>query len=423
MIVSCFPTRIVNNERPGQGIADIKRSGFSNVVLDYSMYCTENDLEYVGKKDIRRGRKYSVSENPKELKEAVSQFEAKCESEGLAFSFALMPHLKRDTEREDLNLLLKELAEECIINCGRAGCRYLVVRPLFAGITKDAVWEVNKEFYLSLVPLARENNVTLLLENQCKNVNGHLVRGICSDGRAASEWVDCLNAEVGEERFGFCMDVGVCNLCGQNMYDFVSELGSRIKAVILRDCNGNEENSMLPFTCVNKRSSQTDWRNLIRGLREMGFDGMLAVDFSDTAAVFPPILRPALLQLAKEVADYFKWQIGLENLLKKYPSVVLFGAGNMCRNYMKCYGEKYPPLFTCDNNKSLWGTFVCGLEVKSPEKLLEIPKDCAVFICNVYYREIEKQLRDMRIKNPIEYFNDEYMPTFYFDRLEDGGKR
>ena len=423
MIVSCFPTGIVNSERPGQGIADIKRSGFSNVVLDYSMYCLENDLEYVGKKDVRRGRKYFVSENPKELKDAVSQFETKCKDEGLDFSFALMPYLKRDTEREDLNLLLKELAVECITNCGRTDCRYLVVRPLFAGITKDAVWEANKEFYLSLVPLARENNVTILLENQCKNVNGHLVRGICSDGRAASEWVDRLNAEAGEERFGFCMDVGVCNLCGQNMYDFASELGNRIKAVILRDCNGNEENSMLPFTCVNKRSSQTDWLNLIRGLREVGFDGVLALNFTDTAAAFSPILRPTLLCLAKEVADYFKWQISIESLLKKYPSVVLFGAGNMCRNYMKCYGESFPPLFTCDNNKALWGTSFCGLEVKNPERLKDIPQDCAVFICNVYYREIEQQLREMGIKNPIEYFNDEYMPTFYFDRLENGGKR
>ena len=36
----------------------------------------------------------------------------------------------------------------------------------------------------------------------------------------------------------------------------------------------------------------------------------------------------------------------------------------MCRNYMKCYGEKYPPKFTCDNNPKLWGTNFCGLEVK-----------------------------------------------------------
>lgn len=110
----------------------------------------------------------------------------------------------------------------------------------------------------------------------------------------------------------------------------------------------------------------------------------------------------------------------MENLLKGHKSVVLFGAGNMCRNYMKCYGEAYPPLYTCDNNPRLWGTTFNGLEVKAPESLKELPKDCVIFICNIYYREIERQLRDMGIENDIEFFNDEYMPSFYFDRLERG---
>lgn len=109
----------------------------------------------------------------------------------------------------------------------------------------------------------------------------------------------------------------------------------------------------------------------------------------------------------------------MEELIAKYTSRVLFGAGNMCRNYMKCYGEKFPPLFTCDNNPSRWGTKFCGLEVRSPESLRDLPEGCVVFVCNVYYREIEKQLREMRIKNPVEFFNDEYMPTFYFERVED----
>ena len=89
----------------------------------------------------------------------------------------------------------------------------------------------------------------------------------------------------------------------------------------------------------------------------------------------------------------------------------------MCRNYMKCYGEKYPPLFTCDNNPKLWGTMFESLEVKNPEALKHLPKDCCVVICNIYYREIETQLHEMGIVN-IGYFNDEYMPSFYFDRLE-----
>lgn len=62
--------------------------------------------------------------------------------------------------------------------------------------------------------------------------------------------------------------------------------------------------------------------------------------------------------------------------------------------------------------------YECGLLVKDPESLKKLAPDCAIFICNIYYREIEEQLKSMGIDNPIEFFNDEYMPSFYFDRLE-----
>ena len=57
---------------------------------------------------------------------------------------------------------------------------------------------------------------------------------------------------------------------------------------------------------------------------------------------------------------------------------------------------------------------ICGLEIKSPECLKDLAEDCVIFICNIYYREIQQQLRDMGIKNQIEFFNDEYMPSFQF---------
>ena len=68
--------------------------------------------------------------------------------------------------------------------------------------------------------------------------------------------------------------------------------------------------------------------------------------------------------------------------------------------------------------RRLWGTEFCGLEVKSPEALKNLPEDCGIFICNIYYKEIREQILEMGVKNPIEYFNDEYMPSFYLDRLE-----
>lgn len=421
MVISCFPTGIVNLKHPGQGIMDLSNAGFTNLLLDMSLCCPAGDFEELGtKKEVGYRKSHdeiSVMENPAALDGCLKKLLQEAKKHHIHVDAAYAPYLIRNTKQTNLNEQLERIIEESIRLCGKTGCQYLVVRPLFAGIDHDDEWQVNRAYYLRLAIVAKECNVMLLLENQCRDMGGHLVRGICSDGSIAAEWIDRLNAECSEERFGFCMDSGVCNICGQNMYEFVRTLGKRLKMVILRDCDGHRESSMLPFTCSYQRQSQTDWLNLIRGLREIEFDGHLALAMSDTAAAFSPLLRPQLLAMAKSVAEYFKWQIEIESILKKYPNRVLFGAGNMCRNYMKCYGEKYPPLFTCDNNKALWGTSFCGLEVKPPEALKALEPDCAIFLCNIFYREIEKQLRDMEIQNPIEFFNDEYMPSFYFDRL------
>lgn len=420
MIIACTSRGIINIEHPNQGTTDLIRSGFEHILLDLSMGCHESELEDLGKeaKPEQQIRKSSFVQNPTRITEYFRKMIEQCKQQHLNLSIARAPYLRRSTKRTDLNEHLTKIMEESIRFCGEINCRYLIVPPLFSGVRKEEEWQINHEYYMHLGKIASKSNVMILLENQCADYNGHLVRGICSDGNSAAKWIEALNCESGEERFAFCVDVGVCTLCGQDMHEFILQLGNHIKAVVLRDCDGNNESALLPFTCVYHRKSQTDWQNLIRGLREVGFDGQLLFNFFDTAEAFSPLLRPQLFVLAKSVADFFKWQIEIENLLKKYKHIVLFGAGNMCRNYMKCYGEKYPPLFTCDNNSRVWGTRFCGLEVKPPDDLRNIPEDCAVFICNIYYREIEKQLREMGITNPIEFFNDEYMPSFYFDRLK-----
>ena len=423
MDISCSPLGLVASVFPVQGIADIAGAGFQNISLDIILCCSPWDLKLHGKfrpdHDPPDPRSVRVMEDPSALGGCFSAMLKQCREKGLNVPIARGVFLPRNTRRGDLTELLTRINEEAVRLCGKTGCRYLVVQPLSAGVPKGDLWKVNQAYYMRLAQAAEENQVTILLENQCRDFNGHLMRGLCAESGEAVEWVDRLNADAGAERFGFCMDVGICSLCGVEMRDFILELGSRLKAVVLRDCDGQAETAQLPFTCAGMGAPQTDWLNLIRGLRETGFDGQILLDFSTTVAAFSPLLRPQLMRLAKATADYFQWQIGIENLLKKYPSRVLFGAGNMCRNYMKCYGEKYPPLFTCANSPNRWGTEFCGLEIRPPESLRELPEDCAVFICNVYYREIEEQMREMGIKNPVEYFNDEYMPAFHFDRLKE----
>ena len=535
------PTGIVDSRHPAQGLTDMSHAGLKHIALDLAMYCSGHDLENYGKpmqpcRPVPRGNnpqcgdcrpkadkgtpgndtaaKKTANPNPySDASDRVSSictpeamlknlrpFLEQCRSLGLSVQFLRVPRLPWDSKRRDLNPLLEQIAHSAVRLCGKIDCRYLAVSPLFASIEKGTEWQINRAYYLRLAKAARRYRVTLLLENQCRSHNGHLLRGICSDGAEAAAWIDMLNAEVARQDnllhaeipaqghsshaeapaqdhsshaeapaqghsshaeapaqdhssyaeapalghsshaeapalghsshaeppaqprsdspvFAFCLDTGICTLCGQDMQAFAAALGRRLQAVILRDCGRQQESSLLPFTSAFQGQPGTDWLSLIRGLRSMDFGGSLVLDFADTAAAFSPLLRPQLLPLAKSAAEYFKWQIELESLLKKYESIVLFGAGNMCRNYMKCYGSQYPPLFTCDNNPAVWGTTICGLEIKPPEALKELPDSYGIFICNIYYREIETQLRKMGIKN-IEFFNDEYMPSFHFDRLE-----
>lgn len=282
---------------------------------------------------------------------------------------------------------------------------------------KSGLLDIERAGFTEVLRDLKAQTSYTLLQNQCREVNGHFMRGENADAWELAQRIDALNEEAGAESYGVCVDTGTLNLCGQDMYEYIHVLGKRIKAVIIRENDGQHDYAMLPFTSVANGHSQMDWLGVIRGLREIGFDGALILEFGDTAKAFSPLLRPQLLSLAKSVADYFKLQIEIEKALKKYKSIVLFGAGNMCRNYMKCYGERYTPLFTCDNNSSKWGENFCGLEVKSPEALRDLPEDCVVMICNTHYYEIEQQLQEMGIENEIAFFNDEYMPSFYFDRL------
>lgn len=427
---------MVNTERPAQGVRDLKKAGFDCLAPDINVWVP--DFYEVYKRKPHKPRRIDLLS----VSERWSLLFDTCQENGVQISFVYGPSfelidptrnrsIKDNFLKEDgspdieameavtakIVAFFRDAAEECIEFCGRYGVRYILIRPFTGSGIRGREWEINHDFYMSLVDKAREHGVCILLQNMCLDVGGHLARGICAEASAAADWVDKLNKEAGAEVFGFCADMGICSLCGSDIHELITMLGSRVKAVILRDCDGRNDQALMPFSCVQRGESQTDWMGLIRGLRDIDFDGELIVNCADTARAFSPLLRPTIFQLAREVGDYIRWQVQLEQNLKKYQSIVLFGAGNMCRNYMKCYGEQYPPLFTCDNNPKLWDTEFEGLTVKNPEELRNLPDDCGVYICNIYYREIETQLREMGIKN-IEYFNDEYMPTFYFDRLE-----
>jgi sugar phosphate isomerase/epimerase len=437
MDIVCSPKGIINIENPGRGVVAMAHAGFKNAVLDFGMYRDGRALENMGRSlGQGRGNQEGMGAKNDQGQEAgydklIERACAEMEKNCIGVSVATTPGLGMKGKHAFSNEFLLQLTEKCIRTCGKIGCPYLVVPafpirgtsgermglPAFpmAG-TSGGDFQIRAACYRRLAAVAVENGVTLLLKNECGDLNGHLVRGEFCDAKEAAEFLDLLNTrrpggvKVDFPVFGFCLDVGVCNICGQNMYDFVHGLGKNLKAVVLRDNDGRADASFLPFTNVGTLGARTDWRGLICGLREIDFDGLAVLCFADSFCVAPGVLRAKYLEFAKSMGEYFKWQVGQRRVLAKYESRVLFGAGNMCRNYMQHYGGEFPPLFTCDNDKRSWNREFEGLMVKKPEELKKLPKDCAIFICNIYYEEIAGQLREMGLENPIEYFNDEYLP-------------
>jgi sugar phosphate isomerase/epimerase len=401
------------------------QAGFKYAVLDIRDYCGDYSIENreeVYDKWVKDQKKEKdvifLPFEPERTAEYVDFYIEECKIRGIENVIGCAPTLPIKTERTDSDGLINRLTIESIKVCSAAGCKSIIIYPKVKRSSLPEDVETNRRFYLQFAECAIENNIKILIKNDYDVKNGHFVRGCFSDVYRFMEFIDGLNASAGSEVYGICLDIGTCNLLEQNIYEYSILLGKRIHAVSLKENDGYTDCEMMPFTSVVGRKPRMDWMSVIRALRKIEFDETIICDFTDTQCAVSHLIRPQLIKYEKTVADYIVWQIEIEKNIKKYDKRVLFGAGNMCRNYMKCYGEEFPPLFTCDNDEKIWGSTFEGLEVRPPEALRNIPKDCAIFICNIFYNEIKEQLRDMDITNPIECFNDEYMPSLYFDRYD-----
>ncbi len=263
----------------------------------------------------------------------------------------------------------------------------------------------DEELISDLIDEFAGTGIKVLIKNRTRYYSGRAIRDRFCEPHEVLRVID----RYGSDRLGFCFDTGEANLCGQDPAEMLRALKGVTDAVIVKENDGIERASYLPFTM----GRVLDWGSFFRGMRETGFDGELIFEIGTSMAAHPIPLSGDVVRQAFRMAEYFRWQIEMDRMVAKYPKRVLFGAGNMCRAYMRDYGREYPPLFTVDNDSRVWGSTFEGLEVKQPEALKELDSDVAIFICITYYREIREQLLSMGLTNPIEEFNDEYPNTVH----------
>lgn len=205
-----------------------------------------------------------------------------------------------------------KIVEKQIAISAFLGCRAIVIHPTSCSeLHKNEELETNLNMYRCMIPYAKKYGVKICLENLFMYYDLECYEGTCSHVDEVCWYVDTLNAEAGENLFGFCLDVGHAAVTGANLYQYITTLGNRLTVLHIQDNDGNSDAHMIPLTQMDRkgRRLRIDWEKFIRGLKEIGYDGPLCFETSRGIDVLPPELRKDGLQFISAIGRYFRKRI------------------------------------------------------------------------------------------------------------------
>ena len=283
-----------------EGYRLIKEAGFDAV--DWNI-----NSEWNGTEIKQKILSHCIFEDPLEEIEAHFAEElAVIRKYGLEIEQAHAPFPAYVKDFPEFNDYAIGVVKQCIRFCDSAGIRYLVVHGISLILddktqTPESIREMNLHLYESLIPVLRETNVVVCLENLFSRYAGNLIEGVCSVPEEAVWYIDHLNEKAGKECFGLCLDTGHLNLLGKNQVTYIKKLGKRIKCLHLHDNRGVDDEHLAPYT------GTIIWRDVMKALGEAGYEG--ALSFETFRQVRPDRVDmeavPAWLKLIHDLGQLF----------------------------------------------------------------------------------------------------------------------
>lgn len=239
----------------------------------------------------------------KPIKEAGEKY-------GVEFFQAHAPFPIWAKDREDINEYMQKALNICFEMCGYLGVRHLVVHSITRS-TKEKEFAINLELYRKMIPMAKKYNVIVCLENLFVGFGSHMIEGSCANVSEACWYIDTLNKDAGEERFGFCLDVGHANLMGRDLREYIKALDQRLKVLHIHDNDGRTDSHMMPYsqTYSGGVNFYTDWEGFLAGLRDIHYDGALSFETFRVLEVIPKEVRPDALRMIASIGRYMKNRI------------------------------------------------------------------------------------------------------------------
>lgn len=304
----CVETAVwYEDEKPAEGIRYIKDCGFDGIDYNFGkLYRDTLDVEKLTSfydKSLEELYDYFAP-----LKKALEENKVE-----MSQSHGLFPVGYVDNPaRTAYNI---EVTEKHIALCAYLGCPAIVIHGTSAPqLTKAEERTFNLDMYRRLMPAAKKYGVKVCLENLLNLYEWDPYEGNCSNADEAVWFLDTLNAEAGEEVFGFCFDVGHAVLTGANLYQYLTTMGKRVTVLHIQDNDGASDGHMLPFTQLERRGQRLriDWEMFIRGLREIGYEGPINFEGARGIRVLPEQLRKDGLRYLSAVGRYFKARVEAE---------------------------------------------------------------------------------------------------------------
>ena len=285
----------------------MKECGFDAVDFNIDTYLPTGELA------AREGTPTSFFDKSlEELFEFFRPFKEGAEQNGIAFTQMHAPFPIWYIHKDEVNDHIIMAIEKCIAICDYVGCPAIVVHPVSRTVKENEI-KTNLEIYRKLMPTAKKYKVKICLENLYKNVNSVAFEGPCASAEEACWYIDKLNAEAGEDVFGFCFDIGHALMMRRNVKNYITTLGKeRLTILHLHDNDANKDCHMIPYSYIgNGKGLVCDWEGFLEGLKEIGFDGTLAFETFRSIRLAPKELTPDILRYTAAIGRY--WASRLES--------------------------------------------------------------------------------------------------------------
>ena len=200
---------------------------------------------------------------------------------------------KLQVDERDFALYQKELLTAKYLHC-----KHFVIHPDMPygwgeEPIKEKAFQRTVETIEKLLPTAKEFGVTLCLENM-PFAGGHSFSTI--------QEVQRVIHTINDEHLRACFDTGHCSVTNESPYESIVALGKDLAVLHIHDDIHKQDRHLVPF------QGQIDWMAVIKGLREIKYDGCFSLETNFNRKTPQPALESLQLGLA-QLAKWFVAQI------------------------------------------------------------------------------------------------------------------